>query len=62
MEDFQLLEKITLSGSAEKVKAKVKLMGMKAKQYVCIFLSCYVRETLSLTVCDQPLWLTLNEG
>ncbi|XP_068428233.1 UDP-glucose:glycoprotein glucosyltransferase 2 isoform X1 [Clinocottus analis] len=32
VEDFQLLEKITLSGSAEKVKAKVKLMGMKAKQ------------------------------
>ncbi|XP_054470718.1 UDP-glucose:glycoprotein glucosyltransferase 2 isoform X2 [Anoplopoma fimbria] len=31
VEDFQLLEKITLSGSAEKVKAKVKLMGMKAK-------------------------------
>ncbi|XP_037645929.1 UDP-glucose:glycoprotein glucosyltransferase 2 isoform X4 [Sebastes umbrosus] len=31
VEDFQLLEKITLSGSAEKVKAKVKLMGMKPK-------------------------------
>uniref|UniRef100_A0A8C2XGP4 UDP-glucose ceramide glucosyltransferase-like 1 n=1 Tax=Cyclopterus lumpus TaxID=8103 RepID=A0A8C2XGP4_CYCLU len=31
VEDFQLLEKITLSSSAEKVKAKVKLMGMKAK-------------------------------
>ncbi|XP_077946524.1 UDP-glucose:glycoprotein glucosyltransferase 2 isoform X7 [Gasterosteus aculeatus] len=31
-EDFQLLEKITRSASAEKVKAKVKLMGMKAKQ------------------------------
>ncbi|XP_075963255.1 UDP-glucose:glycoprotein glucosyltransferase 1 isoform X3 [Anarhichas minor] len=31
VEDFQLLEKITLSGSAENVKAKVKLMGMKAK-------------------------------
>uniref|UniRef100_A0A8C2XG78 UDP-glucose ceramide glucosyltransferase-like 1 n=1 Tax=Cyclopterus lumpus TaxID=8103 RepID=A0A8C2XG78_CYCLU len=30
VEDFQLLEKITLSSSAEKVKAKVKLMGMKA--------------------------------
>uniref|UniRef100_A0AAQ4QWN4 UDP-glucose ceramide glucosyltransferase-like 1 n=1 Tax=Gasterosteus aculeatus aculeatus TaxID=481459 RepID=A0AAQ4QWN4_GASAC len=30
-EDFQLLEKITRSASAEKVKAKVKLMGMKAK-------------------------------
>ncbi|KAK9537662.1 hypothetical protein VZT92_005260 [Zoarces viviparus] len=31
VEDFQLLEKITLSGSAENIKAKVKLMGMKAK-------------------------------
>uniref|UniRef100_UPI0037E7011A UDP-glucose:glycoprotein glucosyltransferase 2 n=1 Tax=Semicossyphus pulcher TaxID=241346 RepID=UPI0037E7011A len=31
VEDFQLLEKITLSGSAEKVKAKVKQMGMKPK-------------------------------
>ncbi|XP_054642539.1 UDP-glucose:glycoprotein glucosyltransferase 2 isoform X2 [Dunckerocampus dactyliophorus] len=30
-EDFQLLEKITRSGSAEKVKAQVKLMGMKPK-------------------------------
>ncbi|XP_040913120.1 UDP-glucose:glycoprotein glucosyltransferase 2 isoform X1 [Toxotes jaculatrix] len=29
--DFHLLEKITLSGSAEKVKAKVKQMGMKPK-------------------------------
>lgn len=36
MEDFHLLEKITLSGSAEKVKARVKQMGMKPKQYVCI--------------------------
>ncbi|XP_059198602.1 UDP-glucose:glycoprotein glucosyltransferase 2 isoform X2 [Centropristis striata] len=32
VEDFHLLEKITLSGAAEKVKAKVKLMGMKSKQ------------------------------
>ncbi|XP_014851311.1 PREDICTED: UDP-glucose:glycoprotein glucosyltransferase 2 isoform X2 [Poecilia mexicana] len=32
MEDFHLLERITLSGSAEKVKAKVKQMGMKPKQ------------------------------
>uniref|UniRef100_A0A8C9WVI7 UDP-glucose ceramide glucosyltransferase-like 1 n=1 Tax=Sander lucioperca TaxID=283035 RepID=A0A8C9WVI7_SANLU len=31
VEDFHLLEKITLSSSAEKVKAKVKLMGMKPK-------------------------------
>nr|XP_020452084.1 UDP-glucose:glycoprotein glucosyltransferase 2 isoform X4 [Monopterus albus] len=31
VEDFHLLEKITLSSSAEKVKAKVKQMGMKAK-------------------------------
>ncbi|XP_034430786.1 UDP-glucose:glycoprotein glucosyltransferase 2 isoform X2 [Hippoglossus hippoglossus] len=31
VEDFQLLEKITLSGSAEKVKAKVKQMQMKPK-------------------------------
>ncbi|XP_036965883.1 UDP-glucose:glycoprotein glucosyltransferase 2 isoform X1 [Acanthopagrus latus] len=31
VEDFHLLEKITLSGSAEKVKAKVKQMGMKPK-------------------------------
>ncbi|KAM9802668.1 UDP-glucose:glycoprotein glucosyltransferase 2 isoform 1-T1 [Syngnathus typhle] len=30
-EDFQLLEKITRSSSAEKVKAQVKLMGMKPK-------------------------------
>uniref|UniRef100_A0A4W6FYV6 UDP-glucose ceramide glucosyltransferase-like 1 n=1 Tax=Lates calcarifer TaxID=8187 RepID=A0A4W6FYV6_LATCA len=29
VEDFHLLEKITLSGSAEKVKARVKQMGMK---------------------------------
>ncbi|XP_076026136.1 UDP-glucose:glycoprotein glucosyltransferase 2 isoform X2 [Genypterus blacodes] len=32
LEDFHLLEKITLSGSARNVKAKVKQMGMKAKQ------------------------------
>uniref|UniRef100_UPI003AAA24A0 UDP-glucose:glycoprotein glucosyltransferase 2 n=1 Tax=Centroberyx gerrardi TaxID=166262 RepID=UPI003AAA24A0 len=32
VEDFHLLEKITLSTSAEKVKAKVKQMGIKAKQ------------------------------
>ncbi|XP_029385903.1 UDP-glucose:glycoprotein glucosyltransferase 2 isoform X2 [Echeneis naucrates] len=32
VEDFHLLEKITLSGSAEKVKATVKQMGMKPKQ------------------------------
>ncbi|XP_070770594.1 UDP-glucose:glycoprotein glucosyltransferase 2 [Enoplosus armatus] len=31
VEDFHLLEKITLSSSAEKVKAKVKQMGMKPK-------------------------------
>ncbi|XP_029315257.1 UDP-glucose:glycoprotein glucosyltransferase 2 [Cottoperca gobio] len=31
VEDFQLLEKITLSGSAEKVKVNVKLMEMKPK-------------------------------
>ncbi|XP_011488137.1 UDP-glucose:glycoprotein glucosyltransferase 2 isoform X3 [Oryzias latipes] len=30
-EDFHLLQKITLRGSAEKVKAQVKQMGMKAK-------------------------------
>ncbi|XP_019738065.1 UDP-glucose:glycoprotein glucosyltransferase 2 isoform X2 [Hippocampus comes] len=30
-EDFQLLDKITRSSSAEKVKAQVKLMGMKPK-------------------------------
>ncbi|XP_034069258.1 UDP-glucose:glycoprotein glucosyltransferase 2 [Gymnodraco acuticeps] len=29
VEDFQLLQKITLSGSAEKVKDKVKVMGLK---------------------------------
>lgn len=34
MEDFQLLGKITLSGCAEKVKIKVKQMGLKQKQYV----------------------------
>ncbi|MEQ2205605.1 hypothetical protein XENOCAPTIV_005231 [Xenoophorus captivus] len=39
VEDFQLLERITLSGSAEKVKAKVKQMGIKSKQYVCIHFS-----------------------
>ncbi|XP_056145798.1 UDP-glucose:glycoprotein glucosyltransferase 2 [Lampris incognitus] len=32
VEDFHLLEKITVSTSAEKVKARVKQMGMKAKQ------------------------------
>uniref|UniRef100_A0A8C4IMM5 UDP-glucose ceramide glucosyltransferase-like 1 n=1 Tax=Dicentrarchus labrax TaxID=13489 RepID=A0A8C4IMM5_DICLA len=37
VEDFHLLEKITLSGSAEKVKAKVKQMGMKPKQYVWLY-------------------------
>ncbi|XP_030613606.1 UDP-glucose:glycoprotein glucosyltransferase 2 isoform X4 [Archocentrus centrarchus] len=31
VEDFHLLEKITLSSSAEKVKARVKQMGMKPK-------------------------------
>ncbi|KAJ4933097.1 hypothetical protein JOQ06_029934, partial [Pogonophryne albipinna] len=31
VEDFQLLQKITLSGSAEKVKDKVKVMGLKPK-------------------------------
>ncbi|XP_034549617.1 UDP-glucose:glycoprotein glucosyltransferase 2 [Notolabrus celidotus] len=31
VEDFHLLEKITLSGAAEKVKASVKQMGMKPK-------------------------------
>ncbi|XP_028248820.1 UDP-glucose:glycoprotein glucosyltransferase 2 isoform X2 [Parambassis ranga] len=31
VEDFHLLEKITLSGSAEKVKANVKQMGIKLK-------------------------------
>ncbi len=45
MEDFHLLERITLSGSAEKVKAKVKQMGMKPKQYVCIFLPYHDRKT-----------------
>uniref|UniRef100_A0A671W1M8 UDP-glucose ceramide glucosyltransferase-like 1 n=1 Tax=Sparus aurata TaxID=8175 RepID=A0A671W1M8_SPAAU len=34
VEDFHLLEKITLSGSAEKVKAKVKQMGMNASDLV----------------------------
>uniref|UniRef100_A0A672JPQ1 UDP-glucose ceramide glucosyltransferase-like 1 n=1 Tax=Salarias fasciatus TaxID=181472 RepID=A0A672JPQ1_SALFA len=37
VEDFHLLEKITLRGSAEKVKASVKQMGMKPKQYFCAF-------------------------
>ncbi|KAG7503243.1 hypothetical protein JOB18_034256 [Solea senegalensis] len=32
VEDFQLLEKITLSGSAEKVKARVMQMELKPKQ------------------------------
>ncbi|XP_075896251.1 UDP-glucose:glycoprotein glucosyltransferase 2 isoform X2 [Nelusetta ayraudi] len=31
MEDFHLLEKITLGGSAEKVRARVKQMGIKQK-------------------------------
>ncbi|KAK6487138.1 UDP-glucose:glycoprotein glucosyltransferase 2 isoform X1 [Huso huso] len=31
-EDFHLLEKITFSSSTEKIKVKVKQMGMKAKQ------------------------------
>lgn len=43
MEDFHLLGKITLSGFADKVKAKVKLMGMKQKQYVGIVLPFSVR-------------------
>uniref|UniRef100_A0A3P8U913 UDP-glucose ceramide glucosyltransferase-like 1 n=1 Tax=Amphiprion percula TaxID=161767 RepID=A0A3P8U913_AMPPE len=34
VEDFHLLEKITLSGSAEKVKTKVKQMGMNASDLV----------------------------
>uniref|UniRef100_A0A668ADA9 UDP-glucose ceramide glucosyltransferase-like 1 n=1 Tax=Myripristis murdjan TaxID=586833 RepID=A0A668ADA9_9TELE len=34
VEDFHLLEKIALSTSAEKVKAKVKQMGMKANNLV----------------------------
>uniref|UniRef100_I3JP70 UDP-glucose ceramide glucosyltransferase-like 1 n=1 Tax=Oreochromis niloticus TaxID=8128 RepID=I3JP70_ORENI len=34
VEDFHLLEKITLSGSAEKVKARVKQMGMNASDLV----------------------------
>ena len=33
LEDFQLLEKMTWSSSTEKVKARVKQMGMKGKQY-----------------------------
>uniref|UniRef100_A0A8C5A477 UDP-glucose ceramide glucosyltransferase-like 1 n=1 Tax=Gadus morhua TaxID=8049 RepID=A0A8C5A477_GADMO len=33
LEDFQLLEKMTWSSSTEKVKARVKHMGMKGKQY-----------------------------
>uniref|UniRef100_A0A3B4WND5 UDP-glucose ceramide glucosyltransferase-like 1 n=1 Tax=Seriola lalandi dorsalis TaxID=1841481 RepID=A0A3B4WND5_SERLL len=44
VEDFHLLEKITLSGSAEKVKARVKQMGMKPKQYVCFMLHLSPRE------------------
>uniref|UniRef100_A0A4W5PBX7 UDP-glucose ceramide glucosyltransferase-like 1 n=1 Tax=Hucho hucho TaxID=62062 RepID=A0A4W5PBX7_9TELE len=32
VEDFHLLEKITLSTTAEKVKARIKQMGMKGKQ------------------------------
>ncbi|XP_074551732.1 UDP-glucose:glycoprotein glucosyltransferase 2 isoform X1 [Halichoeres trimaculatus] len=32
VEDFHLLEKITLSGAAEKIRASVKQMGMKPKQ------------------------------
>uniref|UniRef100_A0A8C9WFD8 UDP-glucose ceramide glucosyltransferase-like 1 n=1 Tax=Scleropages formosus TaxID=113540 RepID=A0A8C9WFD8_SCLFO len=34
LEDFHLLEKITLSASAEKIKGMVKSMGLMAKQYV----------------------------
>lgn len=51
VEDFHLLEKITLSGCAEKVKIKVKQMGLKQKQYVCLWY--YMRTNiflLSLTV------------
>lgn len=32
-EDFHLLEKITLGGNAEKVRARVKQMGIKQKKY-----------------------------
>uniref|UniRef100_A0A671VVQ0 UDP-glucose ceramide glucosyltransferase-like 1 n=1 Tax=Sparus aurata TaxID=8175 RepID=A0A671VVQ0_SPAAU len=53
VEDFHLLEKITLSGSAEKVKAKVKQMGMKPKQYVCI---CLAESAL---VCCSSLHLSV---
>lgn len=38
MEDFHLLEKITLGGSAEKVRARVKQMGIKQKKYVCLMI------------------------
>ena len=57
VEDFQLLEKITLSTSAEKVKAKVKQMGMKAKQYVSYFLCmlCFLLPLTSLVVVITPL-------
>lgn len=33
-EDFHLLEKITLGGNADKVRARVKQMGIKQKKYV----------------------------
>lgn len=36
-EDFHLLEKITLGGNAEKVRARVKQMGVKQKKYVFLF-------------------------
>lgn len=38
-EDFHLLEKITLGGNADKVRARVKQMGIKQKKYV--FVSFY---------------------
>lgn len=46
MEDFHLLERITLSGSAEKVKATVKQMGMKPKQYVFVLYSLVIRNKM----------------
>lgn len=38
MEDFHLLEKITLRTSAEKIKSKIKQMNLNAQKYVLFLL------------------------
>uniref|UniRef100_A0A665TBG3 UDP-glucose ceramide glucosyltransferase-like 1 n=1 Tax=Echeneis naucrates TaxID=173247 RepID=A0A665TBG3_ECHNA len=60
LKDFHLLEKITLSGSAEKVKATVKQMGMKPKQYAYISLILFNLVLLNLLWCAVILLSVLH--